>query len=492
MTATIEYFKSQNPVDGDAGGGIMSDNLISRTAMENIFRHISGAERTAGATLYRKIWPKKVSGISTLTKFLLDRLSTSEDRFQIKAGGYEDTTAYADDIGWTETNITWTAGTRKITMANPHAALSVGELILVTTSGGAFRGMFKVASYIDTTNFTVSAAIRGSDPANTDTVRAFWIGSGDLKTAITGGTTSTVVADFEDASGIYVGMLLALVDWDHLDGNGQRTVEFCTVTGVAWNVNEATITVSSNVVGDRDPKTKGSQTGTADENFDLNGLTLLVSVDGAAYQTVTFESDGMTAAQVATFINDNTTGCTASASGTKVKIETDSYYAENSIQLGVDSTALTELGLDSTIHNGTTGTVVCGVLEHETLAASHSTPVKTSAAGVFTDNIVDYDVGAIYDVVTVTFTSATEFTVAGVNVPYYGAGDIATVFRIGHLGSYYFEIPTSCWGGVWALGDTMVFTTYPAAKPIWIKEVVPAGAAAASLNRAHLSSYASW
>src|SRR4030042_2815584 len=146
MTASIEYFKSANPVDGDDGGGIMSDNLISRTAMENIFRHISGAERTSGITLQRKVWPKKVSGIATLAKFFLDRISTAGDRFQIKAGGYEDTAAYADDIGWTQTNITWTLATRKITMGSAHAALSVGELILVTTSGGEFRGLVKVAS----------------------------------------------------------------------------------------------------------------------------------------------------------------------------------------------------------------------------------------------------------------------------------------------------------------------------------------------------------
>jgi hypothetical protein len=324
--------------------------------------------------------------------------------------------------------------------------------------------------------------IRGSNPATTDIVYTWYTGSGDLNTALTGGADTTVVADFEVTACILPGQYVALIDWDV---STPPTIEYCLVTVTSWAGTEGTLTISPACVSNHAVKTQGTVTGTEDENFDLDGLTLVIKVNGGDSQTVTFSADGMTAAQVATAINNATTGCTASVSGgTKVAIKTDDYYAENSIQVLSDSTADTELGLDNTVHYGTTGTVVAGVLELGTIAASHSTPVKTSPTGTFTDNIVNYDLGACYDTFTVTFSSATAFTVAGAAEGSLGAGVIGTAFKVAHWGSYYFEIPTSCWGGTWAKGDTVVFITYPSAKGIWFKNVVPALTAAYDGNQA--------
>jgi len=481
MTATVGLYKSSVIGDAPGNGGVLTNNAVVDNAAANLFPHVPELERTAGVTRYRAAFLKKLSGTLTQAKYMANRLSTAGDYIQITRGGYSDTQATADDIGWTETNITWTAGTRKITMSNAHPELAVGTQILVTTSEGVFRGLFTVASYIDTTNFTVSTAIRGSDPANTDTVRTFWIGQGDLHTALTGGASTSVVADFEAASGVYVGMYIALVDWDTLD-DGLPSIEYCLVTAVSWASTQATITISSACVSNHAVKTQGTVTGTEDENFDVDGLTLLVKVNGGDTQTVTLAGNGQTAAQVVAQIS--LTGATASVSGgTKVAIATDDYYEENSIQVLSDSTADTELGLDNSVHYGTTGTVVAGVLELGTIAASHSTPVKSSAAGTFTDNIVDYDLGACSDTFTATFSSATAFTVAGAVEGTIGSGTISTVFKIAHWGSYYFEIPTSCWGGTWANGDTVVFTTYPSALKVWFKEVVPASTDAYNGNQ---------
>ncbi|MBN2224956.1 MAG: hypothetical protein JW765_09805 [Deltaproteobacteria bacterium] len=485
MTASTGLFKSSVISDATGNGGIITNNAVIDNAAANLFPHVPESERTAGQTRYRKAHIKKLSGTLTEAKFMADRLSTAGDYMQITRGGYDDTQETADDIGWEDTNITWTSGTRKVTMAATHPELAVGTLVLFTTSAGAFRGLATVASYIDTQNFTISTMIRGSDPANTDHARTFWIGSGDLHTALTGGVSTTIVADYEAASGVYVGMYVALVDWDVLDGDGLPLIEYCLVTAVSWASEEATITVSSAIVSNHAVKTQGIVEGTEGETFDLDGLTLIIKVNGGDSQTITFAADGQTAAEVVATINATLVGATAAVYDTdKVSIETDDYYAENSIQVVSDSTADTELGLDNSVHYGTTGTVVAGVLELGTVAADHSTPVKSSALGTFTDNITDYDLGATYDTFTVTFSSATEFTVAGASSGTIGSGVITSAFAVAHWGSYYFAIPTSCWGGTWASADTVTFTTYPSARGIWFKEVVPALTDAYSGNQA--------
>lgn len=484
MAATIGLFKSSVQSDAAGNGGVLTNNAVVDNAAQNLFPNVSEAERTAGLTRYRLAELKKLDGTLTIAKLMVDRLSTAGDYLLIKRGAHNDAQSVADEVGWEDTNITWTLATRNVAMAAVHPQVAVGELVIFTTSAGAFRGIATVATYIDTQHFTISTMLRGSDPASTDHVRTFWVGSGDLHTALTGGVSTSVVADFEVADGIFVGMYVALIDWDTLTG-GLPTIEYGTVTAVSWASTQATITISSACASSHAVKTQGVVTGTADQNFNVDGLTLLVKVSGGTTQTVTFSGNGKTAAQVVTAINAVLVGATAAvASTTKVKITCNAYYAENSIQVLSDSTADTILGLDNTIHYGTTGTVVAGVLELGTIAASHSTPQKTSAAGVFTDNIVDYDLGAMYDTITVTFSSATAYTVAGASEGTIGSGTIASDFAVAHWGSYYFKIPSTCWSGTWANGNTVTFTTYPSAVPIWVEEVVPALTAAYDGNRA--------
>jgi len=479
MAAVTGLYKSSVVSNDTGNGGVLSNNAVVDNAAENVFPHVNESDRTAGITRYRDVFVKKLSGTLTEAKFMIDRLSTAGDYIVITRAGDSHTQLTADDLGW-NTTVTWTLGTRTIVLGAAQAAVTPGTLLLFTESDDTFRGIATVATYTNTTTMTISTMIRGSDPATTDKVYTWYTGSGDLNTALTGATDDTVVADFEVTACILPGQYVALIDWDV---STPPTIEYCLVDSVAWAGTEGTLTLSTECVSNHAVKTQGTVTGTEDENFDVDGLTLVIKVNGGDSQTVTFVDDGRTAAQVATMINDQTTGCTASASGTKVKIVTDNYYAENSIQVLSDSTADTELGLDNTVHYGTTGTVVAGVLELGTIAASHSTPVKTSPLGTFTDNITDYDLGACYDTFTVTFSSATAFTVAGAAEGSLGAGVITTAFTPAHWGSYYFSIPTSCWGGTWADGDTVVFTTTPSAEGVWMKEVVPASTAAYSGNK---------
>lgn len=95
------------------------------------------------------------------------------------------------------------------------------------------------------------------------------------------------------------------------------------------------------------------------------------------------------------------------------------------------------------------------------------------------------NLGTAYDQWTLTFSSSTAFSVQGVRQGSVGTGntltDLAPVNPAS--GTAFFTIPASAFTGAWAAGDTASFTTNPAAFPIFLKRIVPAGAGAISGNR---------
>lgn len=137
----------------------------------------------------------------------------------------------------------------------------------------------------------------------------------------------------------------------------------------------------------------------------------------------------------------------------------------------------------------------CGVyLELGDLVGSADAHVVTSAAGTFdsTNNPVEGDnESTVEDSITVTFTGATTFTVAGTYLGALGAGVIGSDFAPTNpnTGRPYFTIPSVAWGGTWAPGDTLDFDTHPASGAIWLKEEVPAGAQSFSNNIVEVAFY---
>lgn len=89
--------------------------------------------------------------------------------------------------------------------------------------------------------------------------------------------------------------------------------------------------------------------------------------------------------------------------------------------------------------------------------------------------------GAIDETWTLTFTSASTYTVAGATVGSLGTGSTASSFDAVNstASANYFSIPVTCFTGqTFQTGDTFVFDTVSATIPVWIRRKVPVGTAA--------------
>ncbi len=90
------------------------------------------------------------------------------------------------------------------------------------------------------------------------------------------------------------------------------------------------------------------------------------------------------------------------------------------------------------------------------------------------------NLGCVEDDWTLTFTSSSAFDVSGAYTGKLASGSISADYAPSNAdaGEAYFTLPMAGWGGSWVSGDVVTFSTYPAAAAFWLKQVVPAGAAA--------------
>lgn len=149
------------------------------------------------------------------------------------------------------------------------------------------------------------------------------------------------------------------------------------------------------------------------------------------------------------------------------------------------------LGFSPVLANGYSSSLtrVASIYSPGDQVANASALVVTSAAGTYnttTNPLVLNDKSTIEQTWTLTFTSATAFTISGDTLGAVGSGTVSggasptnTDFSLP-----YFTLSAGGFGGTYVAADTIVFTTHPAAVPLWIKRVVPAGAAVSSASTA--------
>ncbi len=96
--------------------------------------------------------------------------------------------------------------------------------------------------------------------------------------------------------------------------------------------------------------------------------------------------------------------------------------------------------------------------------------------------------GTIYQTWTLTFTSPTEFRLDGDSLgASVATGTTSADFAPAPAGGVpFFTMPASAWVGTWAAGNWLQFSTSPAAIPLFLQRVTPAGAGSVTNDGAYL------
>ncbi|HAT48856.1 MAG: hypothetical protein HQL07_03860 [Nitrospirae bacterium] len=164
--------------------------------------------------------------------------------------------------------------------------------------------------------------------------------------------------------------------------------------------------------------------------------------------------------------------------------------ASNAVSWNGDQATLTFLA-GNVLANAyaATSTRVASVIEAGTIQPTVTGWSEISASGTYNEGtypVVPNSIGTIKETWTLTFTNATNYTVQGSVVGSVGTGSIGggdfAPDNINFTGHPYFTLKDAGWGGTWASGETIVFSTTPAAYPLWLQHIVPAGANSISGN----------
>jgi len=163
--------------------------------------------------------------------------------------------------------------------------------------------------------------------------------------------------------------------------------------------------------------------------------------------------------------------------------------------VGIDAVSysgdIATLGLASGLLAGyaSAATQVSSVYEAGAVAPVVTAPAVTSASGAVSSDeatLFGSSIGSIEQDWTLTFTSSSAFSVVGDTKGNVGAGNTsagAAPINSAFPGSPFFTLAGAAFSGAFVAGDTVTFTTSPAAIPVWYRQSVPAGAAAISGNR---------
>lgn len=159
----------------------------------------------------------------------------------------------------------------------------------------------------------------------------------------------------------------------------------------------------------------------------------------------------------------------------------NSEYAEiDAISYDGDELTIT---LAAGLTNGyAAGVKVASVIEPADIAAAYA-DLDTTGGVTFNDTAhppVVPSLGGIHQTWTITVTDhlTGALSVVGDTVGSVGTGSTGVNLSPSNpQGGVYFTLPAAGWGGTPETGNTLVFTTLPAATAIWYHRIVPAGAA---------------
>ena len=179
-------------------------------------------------------------------------------------------------------------------------------------------------------------------------------------------------------------------------------------------------------------------------------------------------------------IKDGTIGASLFQAGDTVVVRdaTNEEYlilASNATMAGNDATLNFTTGLVNSYVNGTSW--IAGCINYGTIRSVMTAPTISGSGTLDQAQVTINNTGARFQIWTLTFTDATNFTASGDTIGAITGGAINTTYSPTdpNLSQPYFTIPTGAWGGTFAASDTVTFTTMPCGTPLWVKRVIPAG-----------------
>ncbi|KWT81137.1 hypothetical protein [Candidatus Magnetominusculus xianensis] len=343
---------------------------------------------------------------------------------------------------------------RKIHMANrngetpPEPAYNA-RFAIVGDSNGGDRFYAKSGGYAD---------IKSTLDTSTG-----WTGGGALHASMSAGATMIQIAfpanDYDVPNNRYLAIM------DTSNRCWVKTADEA-VTGESAGTGEANYSVSL--------VSAPVDEGTLKVHYTIGGNTYMAVDDGSGAVTGVNITSGS--------INYNTGLLTLQFNNQADDVTCD--YAQRCFSFS-GNVATVKLGEQVPYSFNSADTTAGVAVELGDLEASLSVMQKTSAAGGFSVGAcVLKNTGAAYDEITIMFTSGTAFSAAGLYEGSLGNGTInGTYAPLNKRTSVpLFSIPASAWSGVWASGDVLEIRLIPAAKAVWIKNIIPAGTGHTAIN----------
>lgn len=226
-------------------------------------------------------------------------------------------------------------------------------------------------------------------------------------------------------------------------------------------------------------------------------LPVITTVCGGTTRTVNIDADGV---------------CSGYCTGGQLNMETGAWTTditwESAPDNGVNITAAyaerpySYSGNDVTVQlkdqvanaYSVGGTYGSGCIYSNEVKCSVESWNETSSEGTYDETtypLTLYNDGTVEEDWTLTFDDSSTFTVTGGYYGDIGSGSIGSDFSPTNpdTGQPYFTLLSAGWGGTWASGDMISFTTHPSALPILLEQYVPGGTAAESYNVLPVGAY---
>ena len=171
-------------------------------------------------------------------------------------------------------------------------------------------------------------------------------------------------------------------------------------------------------------------------------------------------------------------GSSSGATATVDSIETLTEYVDvSNVSWASNQATVT---VSTLVNTYLSGAIVSSLVSLDNLTPALSDWTETSTSGTYDETtypVILYNIGTVSDDWTLTFSDSSNFSVSGSITGSVGSGNTGSDFQPAHGASYYFKIASAGWGGTWADGDTVEFTTIHSARSVWLKETWAAGVA---------------